>query len=208
MCRSLLVLPHPLREGPGARWSPQHLPQASGACATVRAPATGRPAGLRPSGFRLPASVSRRSLRSSVERVHVPQTGELRSGQGPPRPRAAVCGRAPGQLRWALARSPCCRHLCSRRVRSPALGLAAWACGDTAIVWPSGTSRPRASVQQASHRAERTRGVRPVARGHGRGHPAGVVLPRKQHELPGAGRGLRGLGRLLGVPLMAPERGF
>lgn len=203
MCRSLLVLPHPLREGPGARWSPQHLPQASGACATVRAPAAGRPAGLRPSGFRLPASVSRRSLRSSVERVHVPQTGELRSGQGPPRPRAAVCGRAPGQLRWALARSPCCRHLCSRRVRSPALGLAAWACGDTAIVWPSGTSRPRASVQQASHRAER-----PVARGHGRGHPAGVVLPRKQHELPGAGRGLRGLGRLLGVPLMAPERGF
>lgn len=66
----------------------------------------------------------------------------------------------------------------------------------------------RASVQQASHRAERTRGVRPVTRGHGRGHPAGVVLPRKQHELPGAGRGLRGLGRLLGVPLMAPERGF
>lgn len=133
MCRSLLVLPHPLREGPGARWSPQHLPQASGACATVRAPAAGRPAGLRPSGFRLPASVSRRSLRSSVERVHVPQTGELRSGQGPPRPRAAVCGRAPGQLRWGPGTEPLLPAPVQQEGEEPSVGtgsLGLWGHSD------------------------------------------------------------------------------
>lgn len=133
MCRSLLVLPHPLREGPGARWSPQHLPQASGACATVRAPAAGRPAGLRPSGFRLPASVSRRSLRSSVERVHVPQTGELRSGQGPPRPRAAVCRRAPGQLHWGPGTEPLLPAPVQQEGEEPSVGtgsLGLWGHSD------------------------------------------------------------------------------
>lgn len=83
--------------GPLAVWGP-----------CVRVPAAGRPAGFRPSvgSVQLICFGLQHSLRSSVERVPVPQTGELRSGQEPPRPRAAVWGHASGQLSWGPGTDP------------------------------------------------------------------------------------------------------